>query len=250
MSSSPEHGRSSISTLTAERAKAAVPAYLDADLRTSPYAGAAVATQTVDPRMVDRRLQPAFLAAVAEASVQGHAEGRIEGYAAGLAEGRATAAQERAVVAEREHTVQQHQERLVSQAVSALNSGAHAALMSATPAFEALEDAVIDAAVQIAGMLIGQALPADMVAVSALRRALSLAESSGPMQARMHPDSAAIVASVGTGDDRIRITADPNLAPADCILEDGHSLIDATLSTAIERVRRELGRPSAPEATL
>jgi flagellar assembly protein FliH len=249
MSSSPEHrspdhrdGRAARTTLTAERAQAAVPAYLDADLRTSPYAASAIGSRSIDPRMVDHRLQPAFLAAVAEASIAGRAEGHQEGYAAGYAEGMARAAREREAAVQQEQLVQKHQEMLVSQAVSALSSAAHATLTHAMPVFEALEDAVVQAAVDVAALIVGQALPPELVATAALHRALSLAESSGPLHARMHPDSVAIVTAVGVGDDRVKLTADATLAPGDCVLEDGHALIDATLAGAIERVRAELSR--------
>jgi flagellar assembly protein FliH len=242
MSSSPDV-RTVRTLLPAEAANDVVPARLDADLRSDGYAKAAVGTITVDPRMVDRRLQPAFLEHLREANEQAREAGLDEGYRAGYDAGMAAAAVHRKHSEAREQERVAERDAVLAQALSAVEAAARAFDERSAPVFEQLEEAAIEAAVEIAETILGQKLPSALVAQASLRRAMSLAESHGTHTARMNPTDMVRLQEAGLQLSGLSLVADPAVAPGDCVLQDGYASIEVMMATALERVRSELGLP-------
>jgi flagellar assembly protein FliH len=98
-----------------------------------------------------------------------------------------------------------------------------------------LEDALARAAVDLASAIIGRELEVSVSpGADALARALALVPAGSVAVARLHPADAAILADPPGG---LTLIPDPAVEPGGCILEVGHSRIDAQLGSALDRVR-------------
>ncbi|WP_158589967.1 FliH/SctL family protein [Amnibacterium setariae] len=172
------------------------------------------------------------------ARVQGHAAG----YAAGRKAATETLATDRAALraeADRALGVQIDGLRSALEAVhrAAGELNAHTAM-----SLEGTEEAVLAAAIDIAGMILGRAISEDRegAAVAALRRAL---EAAGPVPVRtvrMHPDDLELVAMVSADEPGLKLQADPRIARGDAMVDLPDGVVDASIANAVDRVRRAL----------
>lgn len=163
--------------------------------------------------------------AVAAAEEQ---RGYDDGYRAGIAEG--LAAGRAAMAAESVAASARLEELFRSLAAAAEELRRRQALDLA-----GLEDALARAAVDLASAIIGRELEVSVSpGADALARALALVPAGSVAVARLHPADAAILADPPGG---LTLIPDPAVEPGGCILEVGHSRIDAQLGSALDRVR-------------
>lgn len=181
---------------------------------------------------------------LSDAADQARATARAVGYASGWAEGR-RAAQERAAreAAEAaEHRVAEDR-RLQAEhaaAVGALVRAAQQLHDAARNACEQVEQQATALALQLAEEILGRELDVAIdPGADAVRRALALLPADPFVTVRLHPDdlagSARDVCPAGT-----RLVADATLDRGDALVETDSVVIDARISTAVDRVREVL----------
>jgi len=172
------------------------------------------------------------------ARVQGHAAG----YAAGRKAATETLATDRAQLrAEADRALGVQIDGLRS-ALEAVNRAAGELNAQTAMSLEGTEEAVLSAAIEIAGMILGRAISEDRegAAVAALRRALDAADPMPIRTVRMHPDDLELVAMVATDEPGLQLVADRTLARGDAMVDLPDGVVDATIASAVERVRRVL----------
>jgi flagellar assembly protein FliH len=97
------------------------------------------------------------------------------------------------------------------------------------------------AAVALTETLLGRAQDdAAPFARAALGRALAAAGTEVVQRVRMNPDDLALVADAVAAADGIEFVADPALGRGDAMAELQHGLIDARLTSALDRARAAL----------
>lgn len=172
------------------------------------------------------------------ARVQGHAAG----YAAGRKAATETLANDRAQLrAEADRALGVQIDGLRS-AVDAVRQAAGELNTQTAMSLEGTEEAVLSAAIEIAGMILGRAITEDRegAAVAALRRAL---EAAGPMPiriVRLHPDDLELVSMVAQDEPGLQLVADRGIARGDAMVDLPDGVVDASIASAVERVRRAL----------
>lgn len=172
------------------------------------------------------------------ARVQGHAAG----YAAGRKAATETLASDRAQLrAEADRALGVQVDGLRS-ALEAVNRAAGELNAQTALSLEGTEEAVLSAAIEIAGMILGRAIAEDHegAAVAGLRRAL---EASGPMpirMVRMHPEDLELVSMVAADEPGLQLIADRSVARGDAFVDLPDGIVDASIASAVERVRRAL----------
>ncbi|MGN6445005.1 FliH/SctL family protein [Amnibacterium sp.] len=172
------------------------------------------------------------------ARVQGHAAG----YAAGRKAATETLASDRAQLrAEADRALGEQVENLRT-ALEAVARAAGELNAQTAMSLEGTEETLLSAAIEIAGMILGRAIAEDHegAAVAGLRRAL---EAAGPMPVRtvrMHPDDLELVAMVAVEEPGLQLVADRNVARGDAMVDLPDGIVDASIASAVERVRRVL----------
>jgi flagellar assembly protein FliH len=210
-----------------------MPARMDADLRTSPYAG----RYGADPRLVAPTLELAFAERVAAAEEEARQRGYADGHREGLeAAAEASRRAEETASAARAAEAAERREAL-ARALVALGRAAHQLEERQATAAPDIEHAVVAAGFALAEVLLGRepATPRDAVA-----RVLRLAPAGQPVTLRLHPsDAAAVDVSEWTGRELV-IAPDDRVERGGCIAEAGATRIDGQLSAALARVREAL----------
>lgn len=172
------------------------------------------------------------------------AAARHRGYAAGYAEGIRAAERAFAVtvtdyeakaVAEREND-----RARVNEVLAVLAAATRALDSRLIPVISSVEDSLAAAGLDLAEAILGAELQSgDTSARAALRRALGHPEIGEATSIRLHPSDLDLL----TESDRpvgIVFHADPSLARGDAMVDLPVGFLDARLSTALERARREL----------
>jgi flagellar assembly protein FliH len=216
----------------ARRSSVAYGGTFDDDTRTRPVA--VRMTPLAFPELVkDERPE-----VMERARVQGHSAG----YAAGRKAATETLAADRAALrAEAERTLSAEIEGLRS-ALDAVRRAAGELNAQTSQALEGTEEAVLSAALEIAGMILGRAIAEDHegAAVAALRRAIEAAGPAPVRVVRMHPDDVELVGMVAAEEPGLRLVADGRLDRGDAMVDLPDGVIDACISSAVDRVRRAL----------
>lgn len=167
------------------------------------------------------------------------AEARAAGYADGYRRGEAaaTAAHE---------TAQGEWRHRAERALAALAGAAAGWQARQAVALTDIEDAVVEAAFDLARAVVGRELElARHPGRDALARALALAPEGVAVAARLHPDD---LAALGEATDlapagcELTLVPDPAVEPGGCLLDAGATRIDAQIGPALERVRAALTR--------
>ncbi len=171
---------------------------------------------------------------------------RVQGHAAGYAAGRKAAtgtldADRAALRAEADRALGEQIDGLRS-AMEAVRRAAGELNGQTAMSLQGTEEAVLSAAIEIAGMILGRAITEDRegAAVAALRRAL---EAAGPVPVRivrMHPDDLELVSMVAADESGLQLVADPRLARGDAMVDLPDGVVDACIASAVDRVRRAL----------
>jgi flagellar assembly protein FliH len=217
--------------------------------------------QTIQPRVTpgyeyeeDMRTRPvavrmtplAYPELVKDETPEVRERARVQGHAAGYAAGRKAATEtlstDRAQLrAEADRALGVQIDGLRS-AVDAVRQAAGELNAQTAMSLEGTEEAVLAAAIEIAGMILGRAITEDHegAAVAALRRAL---EAAGPVPVRvvrMHPDDLELVAMVGADEPGLQLVSDARIARGDAMVDLPDGVVDASIASAVERVRRAL----------
>ena len=172
------------------------------------------------------------------ARVQGHAAG----YAAGRKAATETLATDRAQLRAEADRALGVQVDGLREALAAVERAAGELNAQTAMSLEGTEEAVLSAAIEIAGMILGRAITEDRegAAVAALRRAL---EAAGPMPirvVRMNPADIELVSMVAQDDPGLQLLADHHVGRGDAVVDLPDGVVDASIASAVERVRRAL----------
>lgn len=171
---------------------------------------------------------------------------RVQGHAAGYAAGRKAATEtlstDRAQLRAEADSALGVQIDGLRSAVDAVRQAAGELNTHTAMSLEGTEEAVLAAAIEIAGMILGRAITEDRegAAVAALRRAL---EAAGPIPVRvvrMHPDDLELVSMIGADEPGLQLLADGRIARGDAMVDLPDGVVDASIASAVERVRRAL----------
>ena len=198
-------------------------------------------------RPVSVRMTPlAFPELVRDDSNETLERARVQGHAAGYAAGRRAATE--TLAADRAALRVEHERALgeeitdLRDALDAVRQMAGALNAQTVEAFEATEESVLAAAVEIAAAILGRTIADDPdgSALAAVARAL---EAAGPVPVRvvrLHPADLAVVEAVTEPEAGLRLVADPRLQRGDAMVDLPDGVIDACVGSAVDRVRRAL----------
>lgn len=177
-----------------------------------------------------------------QASTSAQAQGYAVGWSQGQKAAEARAREEATVVAARraeEDAARAEEHRI---AVTALQEAAAQLTATTAQVCASVESQAVDIALQVTETLIGRELAVAVdPGADAVRRALSLLPGEPLVTVRLNPadvpsDAVASVAAAGA-----RIVADPTVARGDAIAEAGDFVVDASVASALQRVRAVLG---------
>lgn len=172
---------------------------------------------------------------------------RAQGYAIGWSEGR-QAAEERAgadVAAATRHHAEEDKRREAEHqiAIDALFRAAERLTASTAQVCASVETQAVDVAMRLTETLVGRELElGTQPGADAIRRALSLLPGEPLVTVRLNPQdvpASAVDDLAGTG---VRVLADPALQRGDAVAEAADFVVDASIATALERVRKVLTR--------
>ncbi|MET1085872.1 MAG: FliH/SctL family protein [Arthrobacter sp.] len=181
-----------------------------------------------------------------ESRNDGYIHGHAAGYTAGL---RAAEAERLNRLEELEADYAARRGQLQSEAkrLAGLLHSAAAALNARTiPTVTAAEETLVAAAVELAEAILGYELAdRSKAARAALDRALSGTKGLDVVSIRMNPQDLAVLNGVDlngvkTGSTGVALTADPSLNPGDAVADLPHGFLDATIGSALARVKEAL----------
>ncbi|MFC7528114.1 FliH/SctL family protein [Actinoplanes sp. GCM10030250] len=186
-----------------------------------------------------------------EATERARQQARTTGYAEGWAQGKRDAAEATEAAAARAHASEQAYEHrratALAQAVNALGRAVTELENQLMPTFTELQEVVLASAFELAEAIVGRTLRDDPErGADALRRAMSAAPEQGGLNVSLHPDDYAMLVGPNPAGDfefegrRISLRPDPHLRPGDAVAETGTATVDATIETAMSRVREAL----------
>ena len=209
--------------------------------------GYASADDDLRTRPVAVRMTPlAYPELVKDETPEVRERARVQGHAAGYAAGRKAATE--TLSADRD-ALRAEADRVLGEQIDGLQSALGAVRRAAgelnahtAMSLEGTEEAVLAAALEIAGMILGRAIAEDHegAAVAALRRAL---EAAGPVPVRivrMHPDDLELVSMVASDEAGLQLLPDPRIARGDAMVDLPDGVVDACIASAVDRVRRAL----------
>lgn len=173
-------------------------------------------------------------------------EAQATGYAAGWSEGRQAAElaarEARDAFAAEAAEITAAQEETAVRVLGGLADAVTRFEQEAIPAVENLQMELVEAAFELARMIIGRELTtATEPGRDAIARALAFAPPGHAAVARLSPHDAATLPGTITLEGRdVVVVADPALAPGDAIVECEASTIESRLGAAMERARLAL----------
>jgi len=176
-----------------------------------------------------------------------HQAARAQGYVTGWAEGRrlalARATEEaesvrRAAELDRDRRDAEH-----AQALAALDAAVAQVQVQLAEALADLADRVVPVALDLAAAIVGREVAtATDPGADALQRALTQVDPAVAVTVRMHPEDRALLDPTLLAERTVTVVADPSLSRGDAVAETPDHVVDATLATALERVRGVLIR--------
>jgi flagellar assembly protein FliH len=212
------------------------PAYAGADLRPGEWTRFGA-----DSLRGDAAAETTLLA-VAERSA---AAARAQGFAAGWADGVRTAQQRAAAGLEAQaiEAQEQHRRLLSAQetALAALEAAVVACRATVGTLTQDLSASSTELAMLIAEAVIGRELQTSTdPGADAIRRAVAAVPGAVDLTVRLHPEDLAALDGSVVPRSVTSVVADPTLRRGDAVVETATSVVDATLSTALQRVRAVL----------
>lgn len=172
-------------------------------------------------------------------------EARTRGYAAGFTAGMREAAKTAAAAEDRresEHKAALSQlDARTGLAVDILMNAARALEARTVPVLETVDNTLAAAALELAQTVIGVELgTGDASARAALARVLD-AETPAPVAVvRLNPVDLSLLDEQTRGTAGVEFVSDPSLARGDAVAEYRDGILDARLSSALDRMRTEL----------
>lgn len=156
----------------------------------------------------------------------GHEEGRRDGHAEGLRAGLVGGRAEALAASQR--------------ALSGLDAQLGALQQSQADDLDAFATDAVALALEIAEMVLDhQVAAAKDPGAEALARALAVLRPTGKVVARLHPEDLELLGETPAGV-HLEILADHTVGRGGCLLDTGASRVDATLESALARVREVL----------
>ncbi|HSE10501.1 MAG TPA: FliH/SctL family protein [Nocardioidaceae bacterium] len=186
----------------------------------------------------------AMLGGIAERSRQA---ARAQGYATGWAEGRrvalAKAAEEAEGVRRAAEAAEARREVEHRDALAALDAAAAQLRTRLSETVDAVAEQAVELALRLTEAILGREVAtATDPGGDALRRALSLVDPHVAVTVRMHPKDRATLDLEALGDRAVTVLDDETLQPGDAVALTEDTLVDATISAALERVWEVLTR--------
>jgi flagellar assembly protein FliH len=174
-------------------------------------------------------------------------DGYQDGYSAGVAEGRVRGESMGRVEAAERVQAESHA------ALDAVLAAAADLRQRDAAGLTTLAEFAVDLALELARTILGREIDAAIdPGRDALVRALAVAPTEGNLVARLHPEDLAALGGVDhlVEGRALRLVADPSIGRGGCVLDAGPSHIDATIESAVARVRAELtGTTRAADAS-
>jgi flagellar assembly protein FliH len=169
---------------------------------------------------------------------------RAQGYAVGWAEGRRAAAAAAAVEAEEARTAvalaEQQREAELRDHLAALTAAAGDFHRASRVLAADVEDQALRLARELTELLVGHELrSSDDPAGDVVRRVLAVLPSGVATTVRLHPATAACVASDALSQ-QVTLAADDTLARHDAVVETADRVVDLSIEAALRRVREAL----------
>jgi flagellar assembly protein FliH len=186
----------------------------------------------------------AILAGIAERS---HQAARAQGYATGWAEGRRVALARAAEEAEEARRVAEadraRREAEHGEALAALDAAVAQLRERIVETVDALAAQTVDVALGLTEAVLGRevATAADPGA-DALRRAMALIDPQIAVTVRMHPEDRSTLDPAVSELRTVTVIDDHSLSRGDAVAETEDTVVDATIESAMERVREVLAR--------
>lgn len=174
-----------------------------------------------------------------EVRARGYEDGRTAGMAQGLFEGRARGEAEARLACQGQ----------ILATLGSLESAAMTARSDDALVAASLADSLVHVALQLAEAIVGYEVSvSNSPGRDAIRRALAMAPDTGPLVARLHPADVAMLDAAELAEGRdIQVLADMSVPRGGCLLRTSVGMIDALLSTAVDRVRDALISGTDPE---
>jgi flagellar assembly protein FliH len=133
-----------------------------------------------------------------------------------------------------------HAQARTDRALALLGGAVEAVNAAVLPVVTDAQDALVEAAMDLAETIIGVELgDGDLSSRAALARALAATLPAGTVTVRMHPTDLSVI-DTGTLPAGVRLTADPSLARGDAVAEYEHGHLNATIGSALARARTAL----------
>jgi flagellar assembly protein FliH len=186
----------------------------------------------------------AILGGIAERS---HQAARAQGYATGWAEGRrvalARAAEEAEAVRREADADRARRDAEHRDALAALDAAVGQLSTRLAETVDALAGRSVEVALELTHAILGREVAtATDPGGDALRRALALVDPHVAVTVRMHPADRATLDPAALQGRAVAVVDDPSLGRGEAVAETENTLVDATVSAALERVREVLTR--------
>lgn len=176
-----------------------------------------------------------------------HQAARAQGYAKGWAEGRRVAltraTEEAESVRRAAELDQDRRDTEHAHALAALDAAVAQVQAQLAEALDDLAARVVPVALELAAAIVGREIAtATDPGADALRRALTQVDPAVEVIVRMHPEDRVLLDPALLEERPVTVVADPSLSRGDAVAETPDHVVDATLATALERVREVLTR--------
>ncbi|MCV0011027.1 FliH/SctL family protein [Mobiluncus mulieris] len=177
----------------------------------------------------------------------GYAKGFSAGWAAGQKRATREAEAERAVISEDARLAEEARTEAYVDAMDEIQAMADAIESRDALVVDEMKSALMEAALTLAEALLGAELSdRETGAKSALKRALSMNDPKEIVKVNMNPQDVETLNSLGV-ECPVKLVPDAELDPGDAVAYMPEGLLDARLSSAVERAREALATVQAAE---
>lgn len=177
----------------------------------------------------------------------GYAKGFSSGWAAGQKRANREAAAERAIISEDARLAEEARTEAYVDTMDEIQAMADAIESRDALVIDEMKTALMEAALTLAEALLGAELSdRETGAKAALKRALSMNDPKEIVKVNMNPQDVETLNSLGV-ECPVKLVPDPELDPGDAVAYMPEGLLDARLSSAVQRAREALATVQAAE---
>lgn len=177
----------------------------------------------------------------------GYAKGFSSGWAAGQKRATREAEAERSIISEDARLAEEARTEAYVDAMDEIQAMADAIESRDALVIDEMKSALMEAAVALAEALLGAELSdKETGAKAALKRALSMNDPKEIVKVNMNPQDVETLTSLGV-ECPVKLVPDSELDPGDAVAYMPEGLLDARLSSAVERAREALATVQAAE---